>query len=58
VAAAEGLFVHPNTFRYRLRRVAEVGGMDLDDPDVRYGALLQLRLLPAPPRDLPPPASE
>ncbi|MFB9312757.1 PucR family transcriptional regulator [Nocardioides plantarum] len=46
VAAAEGLFVHPNTFRYRLRRVAEVGGMDLDDPDVRYGALLQLRLLP------------
>jgi DNA-binding PucR family transcriptional regulator len=58
VAAAEGLFVHPNTFRYRLRRVAEVGGMDLDDPDVRYGALLQLRLLPPPPRDLPAPAGE
>ncbi|WP_134766742.1 helix-turn-helix domain-containing protein [Nocardioides sp. 1609] len=46
VAAAEALFVHPNTFRYRLRRVAEVGEMDLTDPDVRFGALLQLRLLP------------
>jgi hypothetical protein len=45
VAAAEGLYVHPNTFRYRLRRVAEVGEMDLTDPDVRFGALLQLRLL-------------
>ncbi|WP_262347478.1 PucR family transcriptional regulator [Nocardioides dongxiaopingii] len=46
VAAAEALFVHPNTFRYRLRRVAEVGEMDLADPDVRFGALLQLRLVP------------
>jgi sugar diacid utilization regulator len=23
------LYVHPDTFRYRLRRVAEVGGLDL-----------------------------
>lgn len=45
VAAAEGLYVHPNTFRYRLRRVTEVAEMDLTDPDVRFGALLQLRLL-------------
>lgn len=45
VAAAEGLYVHPNTFRYRLRRATEVGEMDLADPDVRFGALLQLRLL-------------
>lgn len=45
VAAADGLYVHPNTFRYRLRRAMEVGEMDLADPDVRFGALLQLRLL-------------
>ena len=25
IAASEALFLHPNTFRYRLRRVAEVG---------------------------------
>jgi len=47
-AAAERLFVHPNTFRYRLRRLAEVGEIDLDDPDQRFVAMLQLRVL-APP---------
>lgn len=36
--AAAAIHVHPNTFRYRLRRVAEVSGMDLDDPDVRFSA--------------------
>ena len=46
VAASEGLFVHPNTFRYRLRRLTEVGGLDLGDPDVRFGLMLQLRVLP------------
>ncbi|MCD4533626.1 helix-turn-helix domain-containing protein [Nocardioides sp. cx-169] len=46
VAASERLYVHPNTFRYRLRRLMEVGEMDLSEPDVRFGALLQLRLLP------------
>jgi hypothetical protein len=44
-AAAAGLFVHPNTFRYRLRRLAEVGGLDLDDPEARFAAQVQLRLL-------------
>ncbi|SDP41347.1 DNA-binding transcriptional regulator, PucR family [Klenkia soli] len=44
-AAAAALYVHPNTFRYRLRRVAEVGGIDLGDPDVRFAAMVQLRLL-------------
>lgn len=46
VAASEGLFVHPNTFRYRLRRLTEVGEVDLGDPDVRFGLMLQLRVLP------------
>jgi hypothetical protein len=45
VAAAESLFVHQNTFRYRLRRVAEVGEIDLADPDQRFAAMLQLRVL-------------
>jgi hypothetical protein len=45
VAAADSLFVHQNTFRYRLRRVAEVGEIDLTDPDQRFAAMLQLRVL-------------
>lgn len=44
-AAAAAAFVHPNTFRYRLRRLARVGEFDLDDPNERFAALLQLRLL-------------
>lgn len=43
--ASAAMFVHTNTFRYRLRRVAEVGGIDLGDPDARFAAMLQLRLL-------------
>lgn len=43
--AASALFVHPNTFRYRLRRATEIGGIDLNDPDERFAALLQLRLI-------------
>jgi DNA-binding PucR family transcriptional regulator len=46
--AAKALYVHPNTFRYRLRRVAEVGEINLADPDARFVAMLQLRML-APP---------
>lgn len=45
VAAAESLYVHPNTFRYRLRRLAEVGELDLSDPEARFVAMLQLRVL-------------
>ncbi|KIP53181.1 PucR family transcriptional regulator [Leucobacter komagatae] len=43
--AAGTLFVHPNTFRYRLRRAVEISGIDLDDADDRFAAMLQLRLL-------------
>ncbi|MBO3746088.1 helix-turn-helix domain-containing protein [Streptosporangiaceae bacterium NEAU-GS5] len=43
--AAGALFIHPNTLRYRLRRVAEVGEIDLDDPEQRFAAMLQLRIL-------------
>jgi hypothetical protein len=44
-AAAESVFVHQNTFRYRLRRVADVGRIDLADPDQRFAAMLQLRVV-------------
>jgi hypothetical protein len=44
VAASAAMYVHPNTFRYRLRRLAEVGGIDLTDPDARFSAMLQLRV--------------
>ncbi|WP_430647800.1 PucR family transcriptional regulator [Agromyces sp. GXS1127] len=45
-AAADALHVHPNTFRYRLRRLAGVAEMDLADPEVRFAAQLQLRIFP------------
>jgi DNA-binding PucR family transcriptional regulator len=37
--------VHPNTFRYRLRRLAEIAGLDLSDPEAVFAAWLHLRLL-------------
>ncbi|RYF60480.1 MAG: PucR family transcriptional regulator [Comamonadaceae bacterium] len=43
--AAAASFCHPNTFRYRLKRVTEVGEIDLDDADDRFYAHLQLRLI-------------
>lgn len=45
-AAATAMYVHQNTFRYRLRRVTEVGDIDLSDPDARFALMLQLRMLP------------
>ena len=49
VAAAEALHVHPNTFRYRLRRAGEVGAVDLGVPRERFALNLQLRLFGHPP---------
>lgn len=43
-AAAATMHVHPNTFRYRLRRLVTIGGLDLDDPEARFAAMVQLRL--------------
>lgn len=45
VRAAAALFIHPNTLRYRLRRLEEVSGLDLADPEQRFAAMLQLRIL-------------
>jgi DNA-binding PucR family transcriptional regulator len=45
VAAAASLYVHRNTFRYRLGRLADIAQLDLTDPDERLIAHFQLRLL-------------
>ncbi|OON71806.1 DNA-binding protein [Streptomyces tsukubensis] len=42
-AASRQLGVHPNTLRYRLRRLRTLFALDLDDPDVRLLAELGLR---------------
>lgn len=41
-AAGQALRIHPNTLRYRMRRVAELTGVDLTDPDIRLALLVQL----------------
>ncbi|MFI0811758.1 PucR family transcriptional regulator [Streptomyces echinatus] len=56
-AAARALSVHPNSLRYRLGRITAVSGLDLDSPDARLLAQLQLRLGdPAAPGKGPEPA--
>lgn len=44
--AADLLHVHANTLRYRLRRLAEIADLDLEDPDARFAAQLLLRIDP------------
>ncbi|MET0233746.1 MAG: helix-turn-helix domain-containing protein [Kibdelosporangium sp.] len=46
IAASAAVYVHPNTFRYRLRRLTEISGIDLADPEARFAAMLQLRVVP------------
>ncbi|HEY3687824.1 MAG TPA: helix-turn-helix domain-containing protein [Streptosporangiaceae bacterium] len=43
-AAAAARHVHPNTIRYRLRKVTALTALDLTDPDQRFAAQLLLRL--------------
>jgi len=45
VGAAAGISVHPNTFRYRLRRVGELFDIDVKNAEERLVLELQLRLL-------------
>lgn len=44
-AAAEALRIHPNTFRYRMRRLLELVPLELDDPGVRLALISQLIVL-------------
>ncbi len=41
--AAESLHIHPNTLRYRLRRIAEKFALTLENPDERLSIWFQLR---------------
>jgi DNA-binding PucR family transcriptional regulator len=41
-AAARELRIHPNTLRYRMRKLLELVPLDLDDPDVRLALITQL----------------
>lgn len=41
-AAAAAMKVHPNTLRYRLKRIQEIGQVNLDDPRSRLAVLVQL----------------
>jgi hypothetical protein len=45
-AAAARMHVHPNTLRYRIRRILELTGVDLADADARFALQLQLRAMP------------
>jgi PucR C-terminal helix-turn-helix domain/GGDEF-like domain len=42
--AAARLGIHPNTLRYRISRLVEHSGLDLNDPDERLVTELQLRM--------------
>jgi hypothetical protein len=43
-STAERLHVHKNTLRYRLRRIEEVSGVVLDDPEERFELMLEFRV--------------
>ncbi|EGO65247.1 PucR family transcriptional regulator [Acetonema longum] len=43
VAAAEKLFIHRNTLRYRLERLQELLGRDWDNPDYRFTLWMALK---------------
>jgi PucR family transcriptional regulator, purine catabolism regulatory protein len=42
--AAARLRVHPNTLRYRLDRIREISGVDLEDPETRLNLAVALRV--------------
>ncbi len=42
--ASACVHVHANTFRYRLKRLIEISGLDLADPDARLTVMLQMRI--------------
>ena len=51
VATAAALHIHRNTCKYRIARIAEIAGIDFEDPDQRDYLMLSLRLGVAQPND-------
>lgn len=45
LAASATVGVHPSTFRYRLQRAVEISRLNLDDPDQRFAAMVECRLV-------------
>ncbi|WP_433225728.1 PucR family transcriptional regulator [Microtetraspora malaysiensis] len=43
-AASAKIHVHANTFRYRLKRLVQISGLDLADPEARLAVTLQMRI--------------
>jgi len=44
--AAQGLYLHRNSMKYRLERIQELLGVDLDDAEVRFNLQLALKIRP------------
>jgi DNA-binding PucR family transcriptional regulator len=44
-AASRALRIHPNTLRYRMGKLVDLAGVDLDDPDMRMALVVQLAAL-------------
>jgi purine catabolism regulator len=42
--AADALFIHRNTLIYRMERIAEITGLDLDNTETRLALQLALRI--------------
>lgn len=42
-ATAEQLYIHRSTLKYRLQRIREISGLDLNDPDTRFNLHLATR---------------
>lgn len=42
--ASEALFIHRNTLIYRLERISEIGGLDLEKPETRLAVELALHI--------------
>jgi purine catabolism regulator len=40
---AEALYIHRNTLQYRMDRIAEISGFDLDNPETRLAVQLAIK---------------
>lgn len=45
VDAANALYIHISTLKYRIKRIGEILGVDMHDPDVNFNLRLALKLL-------------